>query len=68
MSHDITRLYPKTEKVRPILHQDSSPSHVSKETIAFLEKCRIKHVKPQEWMPKSPDGLCYMGTFETTAK
>ena len=55
MSRDITRLYPKTEKVRPILHQDSSSSHVSKETIAFLKKCKIKYVKPQEWIPKSPD-------------
>ena len=55
LSRDIPRLYPKRAKIRPVLHQDSAPSHVSKKTIDFLEKCEIKYVKPEEWMPKSPD-------------
>ncbi|CAF5166559.1 unnamed protein product, partial [Rotaria magnacalcarata] len=38
-----------------IYHHDSAPSHVSKETIAFMNKTKINYVKPQEWMPKSPD-------------
>ena len=55
MSHDIICLYSKTEKVRAILYQDSSPSNVSKVTTLFLKKCKIKYVKPEEWMPKSLD-------------
>ncbi|CAF2121468.1 unnamed protein product [Rotaria magnacalcarata] len=52
---DVPRLYPNKEKSRPIFHQDSAPSHVSKKTIAYLEKCKVKYVKPEEWMPKIPD-------------
>ena len=68
MSHDTTRLNPKTETVRPILHHDLFPSHVSKETIGLLEKCKIKYVKLEEWIPMNSDRLFYMEKFETTAK
>ncbi|CAF1042739.1 unnamed protein product [Didymodactylos carnosus] len=37
LSRDVPRLFPIGGKTRPTLQQDSAPSHVSKETIAFLE-------------------------------
>ena len=38
-----------------IYHHDIAPSHASKKTIAFLTKSKINYVKPEEWIPKSPD-------------
>ncbi|CAF4458272.1 unnamed protein product [Rotaria socialis] len=55
LSRDIPRLFPKNKKNKIIFHQDSAPSHVSKKTIAFLNESKINYVKPEEWMPKSPD-------------
>ncbi|CAF2153742.1 unnamed protein product [Rotaria magnacalcarata] len=46
---------PGGQEKQMIYHHDSAPSHVSKETIAFMNKTKINYVKPQEWMPKSPD-------------
>ena len=43
------------KKNKLIFHHDSAPSHVSKKTIAFLNASKIYYVKPEEWMPKSPD-------------
>ena len=43
------------ERRKMILHQDSAPSHVSKKTLAFLNISKIDYLKPEEWMPKSPD-------------
>ena len=55
LRRDVARLFPQTEKNRPIFHQDSTPNHVSKKTIVYLEKFKVKYVKPEEWMSKSPD-------------
>jgi hypothetical protein len=38
-----------------IYHHDSAPSHTSTKTIDFLNKAKINYVKPEQWMPKSPD-------------
>ena len=39
-----------------MLHHDSSRSHISKDSIAFLEKMqKLNTSKQQEWMPKSPN-------------
>ena len=37
------------------LHQDSSPSHTSQQTIEYLKKYKINYIKPEEWMHSSPD-------------
>ncbi|CAF3506214.1 unnamed protein product [Rotaria socialis] len=44
----------KQKEKRTIFLQDSAPSHVSKKTIAFLNASKMKYVKPEEYMPKSP--------------
>jgi hypothetical protein len=55
LSRDVPRLFPNNEKKKMIFHQDNAPSHASKKTIAFLNASKINYVKPEEWMPKSPD-------------
>jgi arginine repressor len=55
LSRDVPRLFPNNEKKKMIFHQDNAPSHASKKTIAFLNTSKINYVKPEEWMPKSPD-------------
>ncbi|CAF4522609.1 unnamed protein product [Rotaria socialis] len=55
LSWDIPRLFPKIRKCHPLFHQDSAPSHVSKQTIEFLNNLKVKYVKPDEWMSKSHD-------------
>lgn len=40
-------------------HHDSTLSHASREKIALLENCKIKYVKLDDWMSKSP-GLASM--------
>jgi hypothetical protein len=55
LSRDVPRVFPKQEKNRPVLHQDSAPSHVSKMTTAYLDNSKIEYVTREEWMPKSPD-------------
>lgn len=55
LSRDVPRLFPNNQKTKMIFHQDSALSHVSKKTIAFLNASKINYVKPEEWMPKSPD-------------
>ena len=55
LSRDLHRLFPVGEEKKMIYHHDSAPSHTSKKTIAFLNKSKTKYVKPEEWMPKSPD-------------
>jgi hypothetical protein len=48
LSRDVPQLFPKQEKNRPVLHQDSVPSHVSKMTTAYLDKSKIKYVTREE--------------------
>ncbi|CAF5152427.1 unnamed protein product, partial [Rotaria magnacalcarata] len=55
LSRDVPRLFSNKKKNKLIFHHDSAPSHVSKKTIAFLNASKINYVKPEEWMPKSPD-------------
>lgn len=51
----IPRLFPKKERIKWTLHQDSALSHTSKQTIEFLNTHKINYVTPQEWLPSSPD-------------
>ncbi|CAF1967222.1 unnamed protein product [Rotaria magnacalcarata] len=55
LSRDVPRLFSNKKKNKLIFHQDSAPSHVPKKTIAFSNASTINYVKPEEWMPKSPD-------------
>ena len=55
LSRDLHRLSPVGEDKKMIYRHDSAPSHTSKKIIVFLNKSRINYVKPEEWMPKSPD-------------
>ena len=34
---------------------DSLPSHSAKDTIKFLDKHKVNFIKPNEWLPNSPD-------------
>ncbi|GBM00516.1 hypothetical protein AVEN_77332-1 [Araneus ventricosus] len=49
---DYCRLYPNGDAV---FHQDSAPSHVSRVTQKFLKDQQVQFLKPQQWMPNSPD-------------
>jgi hemolysin-activating ACP:hemolysin acyltransferase len=55
LSHDVPRLFPNNQKKKLIFHHDNAPSHASKKTIQFLNESKINYVKPEEWMPSSPD-------------
>jgi predicted transcriptional regulator len=55
LTRDVPRLFPKKERRKWFFHQDSAPSHTSKETISFLNRSNINYIKPEEWMPSSPD-------------
>ena len=55
LSRDLHHLFAVGEEKKMIYHHDSAPSHTSKKTIVFLNKSTINYVKPEEWMPKSPD-------------
>ncbi|GBL77271.1 hypothetical protein AVEN_41724-1 [Araneus ventricosus] len=46
------RLYPNSDAV---FHQDSGPSHASRVTQKFLTDHQVQFLKPQQWMPNSPD-------------
>lgn len=54
LKKDVPRLFPEGSK-RMVFHQDSASSHTSKQTLKFLKDNKVKFVKPEEWMPKSPD-------------
>lgn len=55
LSDDVPRLFLNREKKRMIYHHNSAPSHTSKKTITFMNDSKINYVKPEQWMPKSPD-------------
>jgi hypothetical protein len=55
LTRDIPRLFPKEERTNWIFHQDSAPSHTSKTTSNFLNEKKTNYIKPEEWMPSSPD-------------
>ncbi|GBM44358.1 hypothetical protein AVEN_185661-1 [Araneus ventricosus] len=49
---DYCRLYPNGDAV---FHQDSAPSHASWVTQEFLTDQQVQFLRPQQWMPNSPD-------------
>ncbi|CAF1008388.1 unnamed protein product [Rotaria sordida] len=55
LPRDVPRLFSKKQKRKWYFHQDSAPSHTSKETIQYLNENKINYIKPEEWMPASPD-------------
>ena len=55
LRQDVSRLFPGKEKINMVFHQDSAPSHTSEKMTRFLNNCKINYVKPEEWMPSSPD-------------
>ncbi|CAF4212456.1 unnamed protein product [Rotaria sordida] len=55
LTRDVPRLFPKTRKIKWFFHQDSVPSYTARETISFLDENKINYIKPEEWMPNSPD-------------
>ncbi|GBM42404.1 hypothetical protein AVEN_138755-1 [Araneus ventricosus] len=52
LKDDYCRLYPNGDAV---LHQDSAPSYASRVTQKFLTDQQVQFLKPQQWMPNSPD-------------
>ena len=55
LQRDVPRLFPKKERMKWFLHQDSAPSHTSQQTIEYLKKYKINYITPEEWIPSSPD-------------
>nr|XP_042895150.1 uncharacterized protein LOC122268807 [Parasteatoda tepidariorum] len=56
MGDDYCRLYPNGDAV---FHQDSAPSHASKVTQKFLTDQQVQFLRPEQWIPNSPDAaLC----------
>ena len=55
LARDVPHLFPKKHRIKWYFHQDSAPSHTSKVTIQFLNEKQINYIKPEEWMPSSPD-------------
>lgn len=55
LSNDLPRLFPDNEKKKMVYHHDSAPTHTLKKTIDFMNESMMNYVKPEEWMPKSPD-------------
>ncbi|GBM25994.1 hypothetical protein AVEN_223125-1 [Araneus ventricosus] len=52
LKDDYCRLHPNGDAV---FHQDSAPSHASRVTQKFLTDQQVQFLKPQQWMPNSPD-------------
>lgn len=52
LKDDYRRLYPNGDAV---FHQDSAPSHASKVTQKFLTDQQVQFLRPEQWIPNSPD-------------
>lgn len=48
LTRDVPRLFPKNQRKKWFFHQDSAPSHTSKETIGYLNECKTSFVKPDQ--------------------
>jgi hypothetical protein len=55
LTRGVPRLFPKKQRIKWYFHQDSSPSHTSKQTIQFLNENKINYIKPEESISSSPD-------------
>ena len=51
---DIPRLYGVNAR-KVVLHMDSAPSHVAKETTRWLQDRGIKFIPKEKWLANSPD-------------
>ncbi|GBM80841.1 hypothetical protein AVEN_219585-1 [Araneus ventricosus] len=54
LKDDYCRLYPNGDAV---FHQDLAPSHASRVTQKFLTDQRVQFLRPQQWIPNSPDSV-----------
>ncbi|XP_071043347.1 uncharacterized protein [Parasteatoda tepidariorum] len=52
LKDDYCRLYPNGDSV---FHQDSDPSHASNFTQKFLTDQQVQFLRPEQWIPNSPD-------------
>nr|XP_042895080.1 uncharacterized protein LOC122268797 [Parasteatoda tepidariorum] len=52
LKDDYCRLYPNGDAV---FHQDSAPSHASNVTQKFLTDQQVQFLRPEQWIPNSPD-------------
>ena len=57
IKYNILQLFPGDMQKRMVLHQDSAPDHVAKDTISYMKEHNINIIMPHEceWLPKSPD-------------
>ncbi|XP_055351960.1 uncharacterized protein LOC129598204 [Paramacrobiotus metropolitanus] len=51
---DVPRLHGSDAK-KVVLHMDSAPSHVAKETVQWLKAEKVKYIPKEEWLANSPD-------------
>ncbi|XP_055357431.1 uncharacterized protein LOC129602440 [Paramacrobiotus metropolitanus] len=49
---DVPRLYGSDAK-KVVLHMDSAPSHVAKETVQWLKAEKVKYIPKEEWLANS---------------
>ncbi|GBM70172.1 hypothetical protein AVEN_11758-1 [Araneus ventricosus] len=52
LKDDYCRLYPNGDAV---FHQDSAPSHAPRVTQKLITDQEVQFLRPQQWMPNSPD-------------
>ena len=55
IKYDIPRLFCGDAGKKMILHQDSAPGHIAKETLTYMKEHNIQVIRLDEWLPKSPD-------------
>ena len=54
LDKDVPRLFPCGSE-EMVFHQDGASRHTSKETLQYLRNRNVNFIKPEEWMPQSPD-------------
>ena len=55
IKYDIPRLFPGDTRKKMVLHQDSAPGHLTKDTITHMKKNHIHVITLEEWLSESPD-------------
>ena len=57
IKYDIPHLFSDDIQKRMVLHQDTAPGHVAKDTMSFMREHSINVIMPHEWLPKSLDAV-----------
>ena len=55
MVKDIDKIKKEHADWNYVYHQDSAPAHTAKTTLAWLRKNKVKYIRPDQWLPNSPD-------------